>query len=145
MKVSKNDAQTLLLVCFGVLVRLVKGSRNQKIVLSKFIFPLLALQDLQSASPVPHHQDQTSPTPPPPPPASAEPTVNSLASSPPERSSEAVPFYPAPSGTGTHSPLIDAVEATTVDTFVSRASHCPSPTGQATTELVRFFFFLFLF
>ena len=36
----------------------------------------------------------------PPPSASAAPAVNSLASSPPERSTEAVPFYPAPSGTG---------------------------------------------
>ena len=36
----------------------------------------------------------------------AKVTVNSLASSPPERSTEVVPFYPAPSGTGTHSPLM---------------------------------------
>ena len=36
----------------------------------------------------------------------AKVTVNSLASSPPERSTEAVPFYPAPSGTGTLSPLM---------------------------------------
>ena len=46
------------------------------------------------------------PPPPPPPPASAAPTLNSLASSPPERNTEAVPFYLAPSGTGTHSPFI---------------------------------------
>ena len=39
-------------------------------------------------------------------PASATPTVNNLASSPPEHSTEAVSFYPAPSGTGTHSPLM---------------------------------------
>ena len=66
------------------------------------------------------HQNQT--IPPPPSPASAAPTVNNLASSPPERSTKAVPFYPAPSGT----PLsTDAVEATTADTFVSRASHWP--------------------
>ena len=32
--------------------------------------------------------------------------VNSLASSPPERSTEAVPFYPTPPGTGTHFPLM---------------------------------------
>ena len=31
-------------------------------------------------------------------PASAAPTVNSLASSPPEHSTEAIPFYPAPVG-----------------------------------------------
>ena len=44
------------------------------------------------------------PLPPPPNPlASAAPTVNSLASSPPEHSTEMVPFlfYPTPSGTGT--------------------------------------------
>ena len=56
--------------------------------------------DLQWTSPVPHHhQDETSP-------ACAVPTVNSLAPSPPARSTEAVPFYPTPSGTGTHSPLV---------------------------------------
>ena len=34
----------------------------------------------------------------------ATPTVYSLASSPPEHSTDVVPFYPAPSGTGTLSP-----------------------------------------
>ena len=63
------------------------------------------VQNLQWTSPVPHHQE-LDPPPPPAPPTSAAPTVNSLASSPPERSTEAVPFYPAPSGTGTHSPLM---------------------------------------
>ena len=33
---------TLLLVCFGVLVRIVKSSANHKIVLGKLIFSLLA-------------------------------------------------------------------------------------------------------
>ena len=59
------------------------------------------VQNLQWTSPVPHHQDQTSPTFQP---ASAAPTVNSLALLPPEHSTEMVPFYPAPSGTGTLSP-----------------------------------------
>ena len=34
----------------------------------------------------------------------ATPTIYSLASSPPEHSTDVVPFYPAPSGTGTLSP-----------------------------------------
>ena len=56
------------------------------------------VQNLQWTSPVLHHQDQTSP-PPPLPPTSAAPTVNSLASSSPEHSTETVP-----SGTGILSP-----------------------------------------
>ena len=51
-------------------------------------------------------------------PASAVPTVNSLASSPPEM----VPFLPL-TIRDWNSLSKDAVEAKTVDTFVSRASH----------------------
>ena len=58
---------------------------------------------------------------PPPSPARATPTVNSLASSLPERSTETVPFYPAPIRDW-NSLSKDAVEVMTVDTFVSRAS-----------------------
>ena len=88
-------------------------------------------------SPVPHHQDQTSLATPPP--ASAVPTVNSLASSPPERSTEAVPFYPAPSGTGTHSPLIQWRRQ--LLTLVCQVS----PTDQSTSSFWFVLFFSFFF
>ena len=70
------------------------------------------VQNLQWTSPVPHHQDQTSPT------------VNSLASSLPENSIEVVPFLPRIIRDW-NSLSKDAVEATTVDTFEPRAFHRP--------------------
>ena len=58
--------------------------------------------------------------------------VNSLASSPPEHSTEAVPFYPTPSGTGTHFPLMQQRQR-----LLTLLCHVP-PTDQSTSFVVVF-------
>ena len=56
---------------------------------------------------------------------------------PPERSTEAVPSYPAPSGTGTHSPLMQQRQR-----LLTLLCHVP-PTDQSTSSSAVLFSFVF--